>query len=151
VTELLDRLRAIYDRPFWRSMGIGLAEAESGRAVVCVEIGENHLNTQNAVHGGVIASLIDTAAGCAVRTLRSDGEMAERPHATSDLHVSYLAAARGRELFAEGRVTRMGRTLIFIEVSVRDETERLVARGLVTFAITSRPTRLPEETEQTGE
>lgn len=132
-------------------MGIDLIEAEPGRGLVGIEVAEQHLNTNGVVHGGVIASLIDTAAGCAVRTLRAPEEMRERPHATSDLHVSYLAAAKGRRLVAEGRVTRLGRTLIFSEVTVTDEAERLVARGLVTLAITLGPPKPRGEAEQTGE
>lgn len=86
----------------------------------------------------MISSLIDSAAGGAVRTLRDEAEIRARPHATSDLHVSYLAPARGRELVAEARVVKMGRTAAFTQVEVRDDGGRLVAMGLVTFVIGAR-------------
>lgn len=120
-------------------LGIEYLEAEEGRTLCRIDLREEHLNYNHVVHGGVISGLIDSAAGGAVRTLRSLEEIAARPHATSDLHVTYLAAATGASLMAEARTVRQGRTAIFTEVDVRDDRERLVARGSVTFVIGQGP------------
>jgi uncharacterized protein (TIGR00369 family) len=112
--------------------------AEPGRVVNRVRLREAHLNYNDVVHGGVISSLIDSVAGGAVRTLREESEIRQRPHATSDLHVSYLAPARGTELVAEAKVVKMGRTAAFTQVEVRDDSGRVVALGLVTFVIGGR-------------
>lgn len=142
--SLIERLRAAYDGAYWRAQGFEVTEAEPGRAVVRLPVQEHHLNTQGVAHGGVIAALVDTAVGCAVRGLRSEDEVRVQPNMTSDLHVSYLAAANGAELFAEARVTKPGRTLNFVEVDVRDEDGRKVARAIVTCVVASRPAKARE-------
>ncbi len=117
-------------------IGIETVRAVDGTATCRVHLREDHFNYNDVVHGGVTSGLIDSAAGSAVRSLRTREEIAERPHATTDLHVSYLAGARGDELVATARVIRATRTAMFTEVDVHDGDERLVARGLVTFVIT---------------
>lgn len=136
--DLAERLRRWARGRYWGLIGIETVVAEPGRVVNRIAVREEHLNYNDVVHGGVISSLIDSVAGGAVRTLRDEAEIRLRPHATSDLHVSYLAPARGTELVAEARVVKMGRTAAFTEVEVRDDGGRLVAMGLVTFVIGSR-------------
>ncbi|MGE0228004.1 MAG: PaaI family thioesterase [Dehalococcoidia bacterium] len=124
------------ETPFWRHLGIRFVEAESGRAVVSMphrpEFGT--VNRPDVVHGGAIATLIDAAAGTAVRTLRTSDEPAWRGMSTTDLNVSYLDAAAS-DLTAEGRVLRSGRTIAWAQVDVRDADGTLVAVGRVTAAI----------------
>lgn len=121
---------------YWEMVGIETVEAVDGTSTCRVDLDERHLNYNDVVHGGVTSGLIDSAAGSAVRSLRSMDEIRERPHATTDLHVSYLSGARGSELVARARVIRQTRTAIFVEVDVLDDRERPVARGLTTFVIT---------------
>ncbi|WP_322797053.1 PaaI family thioesterase [Tepidiforma sp.] len=136
--DLTGRLRNWAQGRYWGLVGIETVSARPGLVVNRVVLREEHLNYNDVVHGGVISSLIDSAAGGAVRTLRDEAEIRARPHATSDLHVSYLAPARGTELVAEARVVKMGRTAAFTQVEVRDDGGRLVAMGLVTFVIGTR-------------
>jgi len=136
--DLVERLRAWARGRYWELVGIETVAAEPGRVVNRVRLREAHLNYNDVVHGGVISSLIDSVAGGAVRTLREESEIRQRPHATSDLHVSYLAPARGTELVAEAKVVKMGRTAAFTQVEVRDDSGRVVALGLVTFVIGGR-------------
>ncbi len=145
VNEYLDELRQQYAGRYWALIGMEMTEAEPGRVVGCVELRDEHLNYNEVVHGGVISSLIDSVAGGCVRTLRPLAEIKARPHATSDLHVAYLSPATGTRLVAEGRVVKQGRTAIFTEVDVRDDRERLVARGMVTFVISASPPVLKGE------
>lgn len=137
--SMLENLRASAAGRFWKLVGIEFDSAEPGRVVCTVALRDEHLNYNEVVHGGVISSLIDSAAGGAVRSMRSLEEIAARPHATSDLHVVYLAPARGTALVADARVVRKGRTAVFTEVDVCDDTGKLVARGLVTFVIGQGP------------
>jgi uncharacterized protein (TIGR00369 family) len=130
---------------YWAMVGIETLSAVGGTAKCRVMLREDHLNYNDVVHGGVTSGLIDSAAGSAVRSLRTLAEIEERPHATTDLHVSYLAAARGTCLTATARVIRSTRTAIFTEVDVEDDAGRAVARALVTFVITQgRPARRGE-------
>ncbi|CAL9670788.1 hypothetical protein SUDANB105_07497 [Streptomyces sp. enrichment culture] len=51
--------------PVNRTLGFALDEVESGRAVLSLVPGEEHYNPIGSVHGGVYATLLDSAAGCA--------------------------------------------------------------------------------------
>lgn len=84
------------------------------------------------VHGGVIATLIDTVVVPAI------GSGYDEPvrFATVDLHVQYLAAVIGTEMWAEGWVVKRGRSTVFCEAEVHS-ADRLVARGLLTYAVTA--------------
>jgi uncharacterized protein (TIGR00369 family) len=137
--EILEGLRELYSGRYWGLVGIETVSAEPGRVVNRVVLQEHHLNYNHVVHGGVISSLIDSAAGGAVRSIREAAEIKARPHATSDLHVTYLSPAAGRELIATARVVKAGRTAIFTEVDVVTDADKLVARGLVTFVIGAGP------------
>lgn len=133
--DLSDVIRTTYAGRYWGHMGIEFLDVASGRCTTRVGLREHHFNYNDVVHGGVISGLVDSAAGMAIRTVRTPAEIAERPHATSDLHITYIAPARGTELVARARVIRAGRTALFTEVEVFDDDERLVARGSVTFVV----------------
>jgi uncharacterized protein (TIGR00369 family) len=67
-------------------MGMELVAAEPGRVEISLEAADHHLNLQGLLHGGVIATLADTATGLAVRTMVPAG----RRHVTVQLDVHYL-------------------------------------------------------------
>ncbi|MBI2766694.1 MAG: PaaI family thioesterase [Chloroflexi bacterium] len=136
-----EALKAVYSGRYWARMGIEFLTIGNGRCTCRILLEEHHFNYNDVVHGGVISGLIDSVAGMAVRTVRTQHEIDERAHATSDLHVSYLSPARGTELRAEGRVIKAGHTAVFVEADVRDDQDRFVARGLATFVI--GPPRMP--------
>jgi uncharacterized protein (TIGR00369 family) len=122
--------------PYLRDLGIVVEAVEAGRAVLRLPMAA-HLETfrvNGVMHGGAVASLIDAAAGMALRTLHKPGEPPWRGTATSDLNVSYLNAAMS-DLTAEARVLREGRALAFFEVEVRNTDGEAVAIGRVTMYI----------------
>jgi uncharacterized protein (TIGR00369 family) len=84
----------------------------------------------DVVHGGAIASLIDTA-GMAATWADPDVEPESLAGATVTLNVDYVAAARGQDLLAVATVVRRGRSLCFTEISVTEPDGRLVAKGSV--------------------
>lgn len=55
--------------PISATLGFTLEEVEAGRAVFAMEPGEEHYNPIGSVHGGVYATLLDSAAGCAVQSV----------------------------------------------------------------------------------
>ena len=139
MTDYLASLRTLYAGRYWGLLGIETVAAERGLVTNRVLLREEHLNYNQVVHGGVVSSLIDSAAGGAVRTMRTPEEIKARPHATSDLHVAYISPATGAELTAVARVIKAGRTAIFTEDDVTDDRGRTIARGMVTFVIGAGP------------
>lgn len=123
--------------PFWQHLGIRFVEAaEVGRATVVMPMRPEFgtVGRHDVIHGGAIASLIDAAAGSAVRTLRAADEPPWRAQATTDMNVSYLDAATS-DLTAEGRVLRSGRSIAWVDVEVRGADGTLVAVGRATVSI----------------
>ncbi len=80
---------------------------------------------QGLMHGGAIATLIDTVVVPAIGTAYDD----PRAYSTIELSVRYLAPVRAEDLVAEGWVTRRGRRVVFCEVEVRTASAVKVATG----------------------
>jgi len=83
------------------------------------------------VHGGVVASLIDSVV---VPAIGSGYDEAVR-FATVDLHVQYQGAVVQHDMVAEGWVTRRGRSVVFCEAEVLTDTGDVVARGMMTYKV----------------
>jgi uncharacterized protein (TIGR00369 family) len=119
--------------PYVGHLGIRLSDLRPGVAVLALPFVEPLVTIGTTVHGGAIASLIDTAAMVAAW---SEAEAPATPRGTTvGLTVSYLAAANGEDLEATARVLRRGRTLVYLDVDVRTASGAAVAKGLVTYKI----------------
>lgn len=132
------RLRALVDQHtnrFWNHLGIVVDAVEEGfvrlRLPMQPEFGT--FRREGVMHGGVVASLIDSGAS-AVLTLQSPDEPLWTGTVSTDLSVSFLAAATS-ELVADARVVRAGRRMAWVQVDVRDTSGAVVAVGRVTVTI----------------
>jgi uncharacterized protein (TIGR00369 family) len=90
-----------------RLLGMRFDDVESGRVVVSLNTRPDFINPLGIVHGGILATLLDTAMGCAVHTTLGAGVS----YSTLELKVNYIRAVRpdGRALTAEGNVIHSGR------------------------------------------
>lgn len=119
--------------PYVAHLGIRLTDLQPGVATLTLPFTMPLVTIGTIVHGGAIASLIDTAAMVAAW---SDIEMPEKPRGTTvGLTVTYLAAANGEDLRATARVLRRGRSLVYLDVEVHSSAGDLVAKGLVTYKL----------------
>ncbi len=119
--------------PFSCHLGMHLVRLEPDLAEILMPFGEVLVTLGDIVHGGAISALIDTAATVAAW---SGAEVSESSRgATVGFTVTFVAAARGRDLSATARVVHRGRSLCFCDVDVRDAEARLVAKGLVTYKL----------------
>ena len=126
--ELARRLRKT---DVLRFLGIRLVAAEPRRVVLSFRAREHHLQAHRVVHGGVMATLADTAGGLATYMSIPPGTRV----ATVEMKINFLEAVEKGTVTAEARVIRCGRNFSVVDCDVRDETERLVAKALMTFAI----------------
>lgn len=116
------------------TMDFHVTEAKAGRAVFEGEPGDHLYNPMNTVHGGYLATLLDSALGCAVLSRLPAGV----GYTTTQLNVHML-----RPLFAdsgllrcEGEVLHLGRTMATAEARVVGvENGKLYAHGTTTCAI----------------
>jgi uncharacterized protein (TIGR00369 family) len=82
----------------------------------------------DAIHGGVLASLVDVTGHAAVACATG------RVSPTIDLRLDFLALARGEALVATGRLLKAGRSIARADVEVRDDSGVLVVAGRGTFS-----------------
>lgn len=115
--------------PFARLLGIELVEIERGKVVLRLAARDDLRRNGGALHGGVTASLIDTAAAFVIMTLLST----EQTTTTIDLTVHYLRPLVTGTATAHARIVRGGRQIIIAAVDVLDEAETIVATALTTY------------------
>lgn len=129
-TSGLEFLEAVRDGllpapPIARLLGFDLTLVEDGRAQFTLDPGEQHYNPIGSVHGGVYATLLDSAAGCCVHSTLPAGV----GYTSLDLQVKFLrpmTTATG-PVVAEGRVVHRGSRTMLAEVTLTDGRGRLLA------------------------
>ena len=114
-------------------LGIEMVDMEADRATIELEADERHLNAHGTVHGGTIATMVDTAMGAAVR--REDTH--DDAPVTIEMKVTYLRPAPPGRLRAEAAIRRRGRRIVIAEVDVMDAEGEAVAHGIGTFTSVS--------------
>jgi uncharacterized protein (TIGR00369 family) len=115
--------------PYAKLLGLELGEVGRGVASIHLEVREDLKQYQGVVHGGAVASLIDTAAAFAVLTQLEINERVT----TTDLTIHYLRPANSGRLTATARIVRTGRRLIVLSVEVTNDQEILVATAVTGY------------------
>jgi uncharacterized protein (TIGR00369 family) len=114
-------------------MRVEAMRRDYGRMRLCFKPELHHPG--GVVHGGAIASLIDTVAALAIY---SGLDKPPRSSATIDLHVHYLSAVFDEDLIAEAAVRRRGRSIVFVTVEVATASGKVVAHGELSFQVVLR-------------
>jgi uncharacterized protein (TIGR00369 family) len=122
--------------PFARHIGMQMTDWRDGYARVELPVAAFLLNRHGNLHGGVHASLLDTAMGYA-GCWTGDPE-APQLCLTLSLNVMYLSRPRGSLLIAEGRKTGGGRRSFFAEGTLVDDAGETVASGSGVFRYRAR-------------
>ncbi len=137
----LQQLQALIDQKrmpgIAESLQFQLTEVELGRAVFEAEPGHHAYNPIGVIHGGYIATLLDSAAGCAVHSMLDETQA----YTTLELKVSYERAIRadsGR-IRAIGTISTMGRKAAFAEAKLFDGDGRVLASATTTCLVFPRP------------
>jgi acyl-CoA thioesterase len=126
----LDRARSTFAAvPYAKFLGLELGEVALGEATIHLTVRDELKQYQGVVHGGAIASLIDTAAAFAVLT---QIEVHERV-TTTDLTIHYLRPITEGRTAATARIVRGGRRLFVLSVEVRNDRNVLVATAVTTY------------------
>jgi len=125
-----ERLRGLFQRVrYAKLLGIEFDEATRGAVKMHVDAREDLRQVSDVLHGGSIASLVDTAAAFAVITMLEPDQRAT----TSDLTIHYLRPVSSGSVAAEARVLRSGRRLSVVTVNVFDNAQALVATAVTTY------------------
>lgn len=117
-------------------IGYKLRDRALSYAELELTVEPQHLNRLDVPHGGVLATLIDTATGIAVAL--SKGPDSIVPAVTISLSMQFLGQAKlGDVLIAKGRHIGGGRTIGYATAEVTTQDGKPVARGDATFRILS--------------
>ncbi|MFJ9912630.1 PaaI family thioesterase [Actinacidiphila glaucinigra] len=125
--------------PIASTLGFTLEEVEEGRAVFAMEPGEEHYNPIGSVHGGVYATLLDSAAGCAVQSVLPEGT----GYTSLDLNLKFLRpiTVDTGKVRAVGTVLNQGRRTALAQAELFDATDRLLAHATSSCMLFPVPAR----------
>jgi uncharacterized protein (TIGR00369 family) len=113
-------------------MGMRDVEDSSERLIVEMDNRPHFTNNRGALQGGLVATLIDCAAG----RLAGNVTGANQQVTTADMHVNFLAPIMTGPARAEATIVRAGKRLFVMAVDVTDVgANRLAARATLTFAV----------------
>ena len=121
--------KAVATVPFARLLRIELDDVGSGTATLGLNVRKELTQNQGVVHGGVIASLIDTATAFAIISLLDPEERVT----TVDLTISYLRPLTKGRITAVAKVVRAGRHLFVVSAEVFDRDKKPAATALSTY------------------
>jgi uncharacterized protein (TIGR00369 family) len=119
--------------PISKLMNMSGMEVSAGRVVFSVVPEEYHYNPIGMVHGGLAATILDSALGCTIQTMLPAGV----GYSTLELKVNYvrtMTIKTGR-VRAIGEVIHMGRTTAIAEAKLLDDQDKLYAFATTTCMI----------------
>ena len=115
---------------FAERLGARAVSADDGRATVRFDATDEHLNPAGTLHGGVLATLVDTAMGLAVRSATGEDDVP----ATSQLTVTYLRPGKPGPLTVTAQVRTRGEHLTVCDADVEQDGKDVV-HAVATFAL----------------
>ena len=128
---------AIPPAPIATTLGMTLEEVAEGRVVFGLEPAEFHYNPIGSVHGGVYATLLDSACGCAVHSALPAGAR----YTSLDLSVKFLRglAVGTGPVRCEGTLVHLGRSTALAQARLTDAAGRLYAHATSSCLVLRRP------------
>jgi len=131
-TSRIDEVRERFAQSGFHSwIGMRLERVETGEVHVALDVEPRHLNLVGLLHGGLIATLADTATGLAYRTVLEPGTR----HVTTHLRVTFLSPGRPGRVTARGKVVKAGGRFGYAEADVVGPEDELLARATATFTV----------------
>ncbi|MGX9135137.1 PaaI family thioesterase [Rummeliibacillus sp. JY-2-4R] len=129
--ETSEELRKIYESsPFNNFLGIKLEKYEEGSVVYSIKITPNHQNVNQAVHGGVYFSILDSVMGATVRSVT------KKPITTINSTINFVSSLKeGDQMIASANLIKSGKSVAFAEGEVRDCNGAILATSAGTFKI----------------
>ncbi len=130
--DYVEELKTIVKQsPYPRHMNMVLDSIEMDRATIVLTLAQCHLQPFGIVHGGVVATMIDTATfWAAFLRLPEDAGLVN-----VDLKLNYLRPVTSGRLTAAGACLRAGKAICYSEAKVVDENDDLIAHGTSTLMV----------------
>jgi uncharacterized protein (TIGR00369 family) len=120
---------ALHSLPFAKLIGMKLIGLKTDEAVISIEMRDDLRQPSGVLHGGVTATLIDTAMAFAVRTRLAIGEQT----ATIDLTIHYLRPHITGTFTCTAKVVRAGKRIFTVSADVVNEEGKHIATAVSTY------------------
>lgn len=121
---------ALHDNLFAKWVGMELVDIQPDVAVIRLQMRDDLRQPHGLLHGGVTATLIDTAMAFAVVTCLGEGEKAS----TVDLNVYYLRPHIDGPVTCTAKIVKAGRRLFTVSGEVANEEGKLIATAMATYS-----------------
>ena len=119
------------DVPIARLIGFEAKDVGGGRATVVLAAGPQHANPMGTLHGGILCDIADAAMGIAFASTLAP----EESFTTVELKINFFRPVWQAQLKAEGTVVRRGQTIGYVECTITDDENRLVAKAASTCMV----------------
>jgi len=107
-----------------------------GRTVWRARVDERFLNPAGRVQGGFLAALLDSAMGASAVTVVGDRRVTV---ANTEMKITFLRSAKaGDVLTCVATVLKPGNVISFLEATIVDDADRLIATASSTYLIKER-------------
>src|SRR5258707_2252796 len=114
-----------------RLIGFEAKDIADGRATVVLAAGPQHANPMGTLHGGILCDIADAAMGMAFASTLAP----EESFTTVELTINFFRPVWQAQLRAEGTVVQRGRTIGYVECTITDEENRMVAQAASTCMV----------------
>ncbi len=118
-----------------RFLGLSVIRVERGRAIVELGVQKRFLHMQGFLHGGIIATVADTAAALALVPMVPRGTRM----ATVEMKINFLERVHAGRIRVVAWIVRKGKSLAVGEADVKDLKGRLLAKSLMTYSFSPPP------------
>ena len=114
-----------------RLIGFEARDVTDGHATVTLSAGPQHANPMGTLHGGILCDIADAAMGLAFASTLAP----EETLTTVELKINFFRPVWQARLRAEGTVVQRGQTMGYVECTITDEENRLVAKAASTCMV----------------
>ncbi|WP_083485011.1 PaaI family thioesterase [Paenibacillus ihumii] len=126
----IEKWNAMAKNTFWDYLGCEIAELHEGKVIVILDIQPHHRNLIGIVHGGVYATLVDSAMGLVAMLARPEDSVV-----TTNLGMNYVAKAEQGRIIVTAEIVHSSRKSISTQAFARLESGELCAFGTGTFRV----------------
>jgi uncharacterized protein (TIGR00369 family) len=129
-------LKTIFEdqMPANKHLGLRIKELKVGYAMIHIPFKDEFIGDffQNRWHGGILASIADTAGGiAAVSTVESIKDKVS----TIDMRIDYLNGSEPKDLYAEAEIIKSGKRIVKVDVKIYHEKEKIIAVGRCAYSV----------------
>lgn len=125
ISIMTDLIKLLYERiPYYSTLGFELQEISNGEAIFEIQI-RKELTQNGMIHGGVLASLVDSTCACAAFSLILPNGYAT----TIDLQVEFLKTVSNGRLKAKAKCVKSGKNIFFCKAEIWNENGDLICTG----------------------